>query len=620
VAPWLGFLARRVAWPLLGIGLGFTPAIASTVTVPDDFATVQQGIDSGADTVLVREGTYSEAPIVERQLVLQGIGVSARPQLSGLSISNRLYPLASTVIGFDIRNTVQYTTAVGKSPIRLAFSDCYMDGLLVGADNPDAGCMLTVSRCRVGFIHGGLDDVSMDADTVTDVLLSVWSNPVSIQHCWFRGGAGAGTAITLLREPYAYVGHNRIESYAAGISAAEASLTMDGNTISACGTGIDVRYEGSIRNNVIRDCGVGIYCNNGGTVEIVNNSILDASGDGISIQSPDILRISGNIIGSCGGNGIALSEFSPGGSYDVDLRSNTIFNNTGSGIVWGLQPVDDAAVQANVSYGNGGVGLSVAAGARGRLGCNDWFGNLSGAVTGVAADPTDLSVDPMFCDVANADVRLNSSSPLLADTVSCGQIGALGVGCGATPTLVQRFSAARVSGGVEIVWQVADGATASAVWVERAESETGGWTRPATERSLDNRAVVELDRSVMPERAYWYRLVAQEASATLVIGAPIVVDAAARLQFELTQVGPNPGSGPERIGFALPRASEIEIAAFDVQGRRVATLARGPWPAGAHELEWNGGTSGGGAAPPGLYILRYQYPGGQDRRAIVRVR
>ena len=59
------------------------PAFASTVIVPDEVSTVQLAIDSGADTVLVREGAYPETPNVERNLVLRGIGVSSRPRLNG---------------------------------------------------------------------------------------------------------------------------------------------------------------------------------------------------------------------------------------------------------------------------------------------------------------------------------------------------------------------------------------------------------------------------------------------------------------------------------------------------------------------------------------------------------
>ena len=633
VAPWLGSLARRVAWPLLGIGLSVTPAIASTVTVPDDFATVQQGIDSGADTVLVREGTYSETPLIERDLVLRGIG-SYRPRLNELRLTNRnTYTLGTFVSGFDVAGNVGYTQVVNKSPIGVSIADCSMNVLQVDAFNDN--CSLSLVRCRLALASSGdrysgkgVGGITMEADTVGGgVSWVVWSQiSVSIQHCWFQGalpGSSAGPAIELLYEPNGPVSHNRIENYGIGISApdAEGALTLEGNTISGCGTGVQLAgNEGFLlKGNDIRNCGTGVSVS--GDVGIIGNTIVGTSGRGVQAYISGSLNAAENVVGNCGGAGMHV-EWDPWAYSGGWIRGNTVFNCAGAAmeLSWSpAVPYDWVGVANNIGFGSGGWGLSIS-GTQFWHGCNDWYGNQSGAVNGVAADPTDLNVDPLFCDVANADVRLNSSSPLLADTASCGWIGALGVGCGATPTLVQRFGATRVSAGVEIVWQVADGATASAVWVERAESETGGWTQPATERSQDNRAVVELDRSAMPERAYWYRLVAQEASATVVIGAPIEVAAAARLEFRLTEVGPNPGSGPVRIGFALARASEIEIAVFDVQGRRVATLAHGPWPAGAHELEWNGGTSGGGAAPQGLYVLRYQYPGGQDKRAIARVR
>src|SRR5207249_1205306 len=144
------------------------------------------------------------------------------------------------------------------------------------------------------------------------------------------------------------------------------------------------------------------------------------------------------------------------------------------------------------------------------LGCNDWFGNGLGAVAPGSKDTIDLTVDPMFCNVDSADVRLDSASPLWANSAACGQIGALGVGCGTTPTLVQRFTAGRVGDGIRVVWEVALGATASQIWLERSDgSSQGPWIRPATDNSIDNRAVVELDRSAATDRAYWYRLLAQ---------------------------------------------------------------------------------------------------------------
>jgi len=46
----------------------------------------------------------------------------------------------------------------------------------------------------------------------------------------------------------------------------------------------------------------------------------------------------------------------------------------------------------------------------------------------------------------------------------------------------------------------------------------------------------------------------------------------------------------------------------DVQGRQVAVLAEGLMAPGRYTTNWNG-TSGGNAAPVGLYFIRYQTPG-----------
>ena len=46
------------------------PAHATSVLVPDDYATIQQAIDSGADTVVVREGRYEEDLVATGDLTL----------------------------------------------------------------------------------------------------------------------------------------------------------------------------------------------------------------------------------------------------------------------------------------------------------------------------------------------------------------------------------------------------------------------------------------------------------------------------------------------------------------------------------------------------------------------
>ena len=62
-------LIRGVAVLALYAGLGPPPVLASTVVVPDDFSTVQSAIDSGADSVQIREGAYAERPVVDHAVV-----------------------------------------------------------------------------------------------------------------------------------------------------------------------------------------------------------------------------------------------------------------------------------------------------------------------------------------------------------------------------------------------------------------------------------------------------------------------------------------------------------------------------------------------------------------------
>src|SRR2546426_5465145 len=241
----LGIAALGVAALLTGP----PPALASTVVVPDDSSTVTSAIASGADTVLVREGTYLETPRVERDLVLRGIGVS-RPRLNGLALTNLYTCTTGTIVsGIDVSGTVGYTQVRDKSDISISISDCSMDGgIQLNAFNYNCG--LSLVRCRLPHAAGDVGGIFMEADTLDGgVSWTVWSRiSVSIQHCWFRGalpGARNGAAVKLSYEPDGPVSHNRIENYGIGISApdAEGSLTLEGNTISGCGTGMQLYGE-----------------------------------------------------------------------------------------------------------------------------------------------------------------------------------------------------------------------------------------------------------------------------------------------------------------------------------------------------------------------------------------
>ena len=67
---------------------------------------------------------------------------------------------------------------------------------------------------------------------------------------------------------------------------------------------------------------------------------------------------------------------------------------------------------------------------------------------------------------------------------------------------------------------------------------------------------------------------------------------------------PNPFNPATKIVFALPRTGEVELAVFDIAGRRVATLVSGVVEAGEHDVTWTGRDDRGGEVASGIYFSR----------------
>ncbi len=91
----------------------------------------------------------------------------------------------------------------------------------------------------------------------------------------------------------------------------------------------------------------------------------------------------------------------------------------------------------------------------------------------------------------------------------------------------------------------------------------------------------------------------------------------------LAPARPNPsraGAGAT-LAFALPRAMErVELALFDLAGRRVATLARGPKGSGAQVARWDGKDENGREARAGVYFARLVTEDGSTSTKLVVLR
>jgi hypothetical protein len=73
-------------------------------------------------------------------------------------------------------------------------------------------------------------------------------------------------------------------------------------------------------------------------------------------------------------------------------------------------------------------------------------------------------------------------------------------------------------------------------------------------------------------------------------------------QYHLSQNYPNPFNPETKISFTIPKAGDVTIKVYDVQGREVTTLVNAAMNAGTHEVVWNGTNSSGLRVASGMYV------------------
>jgi hypothetical protein len=82
------------------------------------------------------------------------------------------------------------------------------------------------------------------------------------------------------------------------------------------------------------------------------------------------------------------------------------------------------------------------------------------------------------------------------------------------------------------------------------------------------------------------------------------------LNFNLNQNYPNPFNGSTVIRFTLERTENIDLAIYDLLGRRIALMYSGVMDAGDHSFTWDGRSDDGIDLASGIYFYRLNAPGG----------
>ena len=137
---------------------------------------------------------------------------------------------------------------------------------------------------------------------------------------------------------------------------------------------------------------------------------------------------------------------------------------------------------------------------------------------------------------------------------------------------------------------------------------------PVTGRPHDLRADGPMTLTVGPDPSRVQLLVGRSSY--------VASETRERLPDALTVEAPVPNPFREQITleYTLPEAQDVTVAAFDLLGRRVRTLAEGRQEAGPHRVTWTGTDASQRALASGTYFLRVSTDNKQHVEKVVLVR
>lgn len=214
-----------------------------------------------------------------------------------------------------------------------------------------------------------------------------------------------------------------------GILVLDSNALVDGCTIAdndaAIGGGVAATGDASTSLTVLNS-------------QIVRNDAYSGPGGGISSTRETVVR-------DCLFVGNGETHGGPSALYLGDgpaaIAGCTFVNNDswgGDGPAIGSVGIGTIDVERCVVAFNGGSGIRILYPGS-SVSCTTTYGNTGGQGSWAVDGGGNFSADPLFCDLEGDDYTLLDESPCLPgqhpDGVDCGLIGALGVGCGVTPTL-----------------------------------------------------------------------------------------------------------------------------------------------------------------------------------------
>lgn len=85
----------------------------------------------------------------------------------------------------------------------------------------------------------------------------------------------------------------------------------------------------------------------------------------------------------------------------------------------------------------------------------------------------------------------------------------------------------------------------------------------------------------------------------------------------IESIAPNPFNSETRISFSLKAEMDVTVAVCNLQGQIVRALASCEYPAGNHEITWDGKDEAGNEVRSGIYLLKLKTDRGVDYRKLI---
>ncbi len=328
----------------------------------------------------------------------------------------------------------------------------------------------------------------------------------------------------------------------------------------------------------------GIYLSQAGVCSLAYNRIYASGVHGIFLSQSDRVVIYRNVVYRANGS-YAVHLYR---SDNFSLINNTILDNS----VSGLGAVNSTGeVLDNIIGMNGQDGIFVQGGGV-TLGFNDVWQNRRDDYSGIAADNTDISEDPLLTAPGQHDFRpqegspvINAGSPRFRDpdgTVA--DIGADFYNLNDPPVIESYYPEE-----LDVV-----GIDAEIVFGVQASDPNGHpivyeWYLNGSLISREATATINFDRLGTAVVSVFVddRLYLGRVSHTWQFAVPVREDGALPTEFSVKGPYPNPFNSSSRITLTLPVEERVSVQVVDLSGRMVSMIADEQLAAGSHQMQIN---------------------------------